>query len=342
MLRIGDVHIEHPFVQAALSGHSDLPMRRVARRFGAAYTVNEMALDTSVLHESSWRTRLLNVEADDHPVGGQLMGANPDAFGPAAALLSDAGYDVIDINFGCPVPKAMKRCRGGYLLSQPAEAMEIIRRVLEAVGARRPVTVKMRRGLDDTAASERSFFEIFDGAFDLGVSAITVHGRTVEQKYRGPSDWAFLKKVKRHAGDRVVLGSGDLFSAEDCVRMMRETGVDGVTIARGAIGNPWIFGQCLALIGGHPVRSAPTMAQMREVVAYHVGELVRYHEPKAANKIVGRLMNGYTRYHPRPKAAREAFSKLKSVEDMRAVFDDWYPPDSIDDTTCASRVEIRE
>ena len=185
--------------------------------------------------------RYLRVSDEEHPVGAQLMGAVPEDFGPAALRLVEAGFDVIDINFGCPVKKVLGRHRGGYLLGQVDTALEIVARVREAVPARIPVTVKMRRGLDDSPESREKFFQIFDGAFERGVAAITVHGRTVAQKYVGPSRWNFLREVKQHAGSRVVLGSGDLFTPAACIEMLRQTGVDGVTAARGAIGNPWIF-----------------------------------------------------------------------------------------------------
>ena len=136
MLTIGSLQLDVPFMQAALSGYSDLPMRRMARRFGAPYTLNEVVLDKLVVQKGKTRRRILHVEADDHPVGGQLMGANPDAFGPAAADLVAAGFDVIDINFACPVKKVLGRCRGGFLLSQPATALEIVRSVVRAVAGR--------------------------------------------------------------------------------------------------------------------------------------------------------------------------------------------------------------
>ena len=167
----------------------------------------------------------MQVSDEEHPVGAQLMGANPEDFGPAARQLVAAGFDVIDINFGCPVRKVLGRCRGGYLLGQAETALEIV--VASARGACRPrcpVTVKMRRGLDDSPESRDKFFEIFDGAFARGVAAITVHGRTVEQKYVGPSRWEFLREVKRHAGSRVVLGSGDLFTAAGLHRHARADG----------------------------------------------------------------------------------------------------------------------
>jgi tRNA-dihydrouridine synthase B len=183
----------------------------------------------------------LMISDEERPVGGQLMGAEPQQFAEGAVKLVEAGFDVIDINFGCPVKKVLGRCRGGYHLSQPLVALDIIRRTRERVPAHIPVTVKMRRGIDDSNESRDRFYEILDGAFALGVAAVTLHGRTVEQRYLGPSRWAFLREVKRHLGDRTLLGSGDLFTAQDCLQMMEQTGVDGVTIARGAIGNPWIF-----------------------------------------------------------------------------------------------------
>jgi tRNA-dihydrouridine synthase B len=173
-LRLGPLQIDFPVVQAALSGYSDLPMRVIARRLGAPYTLCEVMLDQLVLQGGRKTRRYLRIADEEHPVGGQLMGAIPEEFGPAAAELAAAGFDVIDINFGCPVKKVLGRCRGGYLLSQPATALEIVSRVREAVPQHIPVTVKMRRGLDDSQASRDNFFTIFDGAFARGVAAITV------------------------------------------------------------------------------------------------------------------------------------------------------------------------
>ena len=239
-LRLGSIELDFPVVQAALSGYSDWPMRVIAKRLGASYTLCEVMLDKFLneLKDRHRTRRFLWVSDDEHPVGGQLMGAVPEEFGPAAIKLVEAGFDVIDINFGCPVKKVLGRCRGGFLLSQPATALEIVSQVRDALPPHIPVTVKMRRALDDQPESRDKFFEIFDGAFARGAAAITVHGRTVAQRYNGPSNWDMLREIKQHAGNRVVLGSGDLFTAEACLSMIEYTGVDGVTAARGAIGNP--------------------------------------------------------------------------------------------------------
>src|SRR5436190_5377143 len=270
-LCIGQLHLDFPVVQAALSGYSDMPMRVIARRLGAPYTLCEVMLDQFVLQLKTRRKNrhYLDVADEEHPTGGQLMGADPKDFAPAALRLVESGFDVIDINFGCPVKKVLGRCRGGFHLSQPVVALEIVRRVRDAVPQPVPVTVKMRRGIDDSGESRERFFEIFEGAFALCVAAITVHGRTVKQRYDGPSRWEFLRELKDIAGNRVVLGSGDLFNAQACLDMIRYTGVDGVTVARGAIGNPWIFSQARALAAGKPLPDPPTLHEQRDVICEH-------------------------------------------------------------------------
>src|SRR5438874_10481614 len=272
-LRIGPLEIGFPVVQAALSGYSDWPMRLLGRRHGASYALCEVMLDQFLLTVKENRNRnrhFLHLSDDERPVGGQLMGAEPEQFAAGAQRLVQAGFDVIDINFGCPVKKVLGRCRGGFHLSQPEVALEIVRRTRDAVPAQTPVTVKMRRGIDDSAESRDKSFTILDGAFAAGVAAITVHGRTVMQRYIGPSRWEFLAEVKRHLGSgKTMLGSGDLFTPRDCLEMMRQTGVDGVTVARGAIGNPWIFSQAAALAAGEPLPPPPSLHEQREVVLEH-------------------------------------------------------------------------
>src|SRR6187401_1959064 len=173
---IGHLQLASPFVQAALSGYSDWPMRLLARRHGASYTLCEVLLDQFLVAMKPNRNRNkhhLFLSDDERPVAGQLMGSEPEQFAAGALRLVEAGFDVIDINFGCPVKKVLGRCRGGYHLSQPATALEIVRRVRDTVPEHIPVTLKMRRGIDDSAESRDRFFEILDGAFASGVAGIT-------------------------------------------------------------------------------------------------------------------------------------------------------------------------
>lgn len=326
MLTIGPLKIDMPVVQAALSGYSDLPMRRVARMHGAAYTINEVVLDKLVVTPGKKQRQITRVTDDDHPVGGQLMGAEPAMFAQAADLLVEAGYDIIDINFGCPVRKVLGRCRGGFLLSTPEMALEIVREVYAAVARRRPVTVKMRRGLDDSSESERNFFTILDGAFEIGIDAVTVHGRTVQQRYEGSSTWSFLARVKQHVGDRTVLGSGDLFRAEDCLRMMEATGVDGVTAARGCIGNPWLFRDCRALLAGQPLPPPPDVAEQGRTIQRHFDWSVEVHGEALAGRLMRKFGIKYSELHPMTTQVRDAFIGCRNIDEWRAVIVEWYDP----------------
>lgn len=324
-LAIGNVAIGFPVVQAALSGYSDGPMRIVARRLGAPYTVAEVLIDRFVLeHKERERTRhRLLVTDEEHPVGGQLMGSDPEQFGPAALRLVAAGFDVIDVNFGCPVKSAVGGCRGGYHLSQPETALEIVSRVRDAVPDYIPVTLKMRRGIDDSPESRDRFFKILDGAFDRGVAAVTVHGRTVEQKYVGPSNWDFLREVKRHVGGKTILGSGDVFTPAACLEMLAHTGVDGVSVARGAIGNPWIFTQAKALAEGLPLPE-PDVAEQRRVLEMQCELCLTVGD--AARVVSTMRMFGikFARMHPRHEAVRNAFAVARTLDEWRRVLDEWY------------------
>lgn len=324
-LRIGSVQFDLPVVQAALSGYSDLPMRLLARAHGAPYALNEVVLDQDVLRRGKLQRRILSVPREDHPVGGQLMGSRPETFGPAARALVDAGYDVVDLNFACPVGKVLGRCRGGYLLGHPDTALQIVDSVLQHVGGDVPVTIKLRRGFDDSAGAERAFFAILLGAYERGVAAATVHPRSVAQKYEGRSRWEFLTRVRGEVGDRTLLGSGDIYSAFDVVRMLAETGVDGVSVARGAIGNPFVFAQAQALLGGD-VAMAASLGQRRTALLRHWQLAVEFYggEPAALPSVRMHAIK-YAQYHPAPERARDAMVAVRRPEQLvpaiEAVFD---------------------
>lgn len=328
-LHIDNVTIGFPVVQAALSGYSDAAMRLMARRLGAPYALCEVMLDQFLLAlRQRKRTRhFCHLPDEDHPVGGQLMGAEADQFAAGAQRLVEAGFDVIDINFGCPVKKVLGRCRGGYHLGQPDGALEIVRQTRDVVPDHIPVTVKMRRGIDDSEHSRDQFFSILDGAFQSGVAAVTVHGRTVQQRYVGPSRWSFLAEVKQHVGDRTILGSGDLFSAQDCIDMLRQTGVDGVTVARGAIGNPWIFRQVRELAAGRPLPDPPTLHEQRAVIGEHYRRAEELYGPKRCALIMRKFGIKYAALHPVYEQVRSAYTKVRSRGDWDGVLQQWYADD---------------
>ena len=329
-LKIGNIDLDFPVVQAALSGYSDFPMRLIARRLGAPYTLCEVMLDQFLLQVKTRKKKnhhFLYTSEEERPVAGQLMGADPEQFGPAALRLVQAGFDVIDINFGCPVKKVLGRCRGGFHLSQPDVALEIVSRVREAVPDNIPVTVKLRRGIDDSAESHDHFYTIFDGIYQRGAAATTVHGRTVMQRYNGPSKWDFLRDLKRHAPDKIVLGSGDLFTARDCLNMIRYTGVDGVTVARGAIGNPWIFAEARHLAETGEMPAPPSLFAQRKVIREHFQLAEETYGAERCLIPMRKFGIKYAQLHPEFEQLRETFAKVKEVGAWQDVLERWYAED---------------
>jgi tRNA-dihydrouridine synthase len=195
--------------------------------------------------------------------------------------------------------------------------------VIGSVNGRRPVTLKMRRGIDESAESERHFFSILDGAFELGASGVTVHARTVKQRYIGASNWKFLAHVKRHAGSHTILGSGDLFTSADVLRMMNETGVDGVSVARGAIGNPFIFRECDALLKGCAI-SPPSVAEQREAIEFQLSETLKLHDAEHAGRVFRKFGISYADLHPMRNEVRQAFIDARSIHAIHEILDSWY------------------
>ena len=247
-VRIGPIQLAIPFCQAGLAGYSDRAMRVVARRRGCPYAVTEALLDTILLGGGMGLKRSIDINDEDHPVAGQLIGSEPHQMAAAARILHAAGYDVIDLNFACPVKKIKNKARGGHMLLDALRAVEVLKAVRDALPPAAVTTVSLRRGFDDSPESVDRFERIVQCAWEYGYAAARVHARTVQQKYAGKSRWAFLAELKRRYPQRTILGSGDVFTAEDAVRMKIETGVDIVWIARGAIGNPWIFRQAERLM----------------------------------------------------------------------------------------------
>ncbi len=324
-LHLGPVEITFPVVQAALAGYSDWPMRVIATRLGAPFTLSEALLARFVVQVSrrSRAARLVRPTGEGTLCGAQLMGGDDEELGAAARSLANSGFHTVDVNLACPVRKVLGRHRGGHLMGRPEMAISVVARVRDALPHEIPVTVKMRRGLDDSSESREWFYAILDGVLRAGAAAVTIHGRTVRQRYEGRSSWEFLREVKEHVGKTVVLGSGDLFTAADCLDMMRQTGVDGVAVARGAIGNPWIFRQILALASGLPCPE-PSLSEQREVMVEHYRLAEETHGPRRAGPIMRKFGIKYANQHPKADDVRLAFIRVRSAEDWGRVLNEWY------------------
>jgi nifR3 family TIM-barrel protein len=235
MLTIGTLRLDNPFILAPLAGYSDLAFRLQCREFGAGLCFSEMISCHGLHYRQQNTLDLLRTVAAERPVAMQLFGSEPEIMGEAAAILSDYPIDCIDINMGCPAKKVIKKGAGCYLMKLPALAAKIIRAVVQDSSL--PVTVKFRSGWDHKAIIACDFAKM---AEDNGAAAITVHARTWSDGFSGTADWRIISQVKQ-AVSIPVIGNGDVQSHADGLRMLAETGCDGVMIGRGALGAPWIF-----------------------------------------------------------------------------------------------------
>ncbi|MCJ7545095.1 MAG: tRNA-dihydrouridine synthase family protein [Phycisphaerae bacterium] len=315
--------IEFPVVLAPLAGYSDLAYRLLCRRHGAAYCSTEMMLDKLLLVDGRLRRRLVQLDDRDHPLAGQLIGGAPETMAAAARIVCQMGFDVVDVNFACPARKALARQRGGYLMSRPEQAVAILRAVLAAGAgpAPKPVTVKLRqkfRNADDDSA----FWRIAEAALEAGAAAVCIHARSVEMKYTGRADWAFIAEVKRRFPQATIIGSGDVLHPADALEMLERTGVDAVAAARGVLGNPWFFRQVADLAAGREPYQ-PRLDEQRELLAWHFDHARRTHGPRAA-KIMRKFGIKYARMHPAPTKVRAAFVNVSCSDHWQAVLEEFY------------------
>ena len=300
-------------------------MRVVARRRGCAYAVSEAMLDTRLVEGGQNVRRALAVDDEDRPVAGQIIGSEPATMARAAQIVHAAGYDVVDLNFACPVKK-VRQARGGHMLADVGRGVAVLKAVREALPPQAITTVSLRRGYDDSAESVERFDQIVEAAWSHGYAAIRVHGRTVDQKYAGRSRGDSIARVKARWPDKTILGSGDVFTAEDAVRMLRDTGVDIVWIARGAIGNPWIFDQAARLLAGETVRP-PGVHEQRQALKEHFEISMQIHGESTALRRVRKMGIHASRFHPQAAAVKAAFVASDGWPDWERVLQRHYERD---------------
>lgn len=299
MLRLGSISLDVPFFQAPLSGYSDYAMRTIARRFGCPLTFAGVMLAKSVANPKVLAKEMFRPGEDEHPVGAQILGSESREMVKAARGLVSAGYDVIDLNFACPAPKVLRRGRGGALLNEPEKAVEIIKAVRGEITC--PLMIKLRVGSDTSNESKEKFWHIIAGAADAGVDAVTIHGRIVQNNYRGKADWKIVNEVKRRFGSMTVIGSGDLLSTDKVLGALAGSSIDGAVIARGAIGNPWIFRELRAHFNGHFKYEPPGIDELREVILQHFELVSRLYPNKKAVRYFRKFLTGYCKPHPQRK-----------------------------------------
>lgn len=321
-LKLGSLTLDVPFFQASLSGYSDYAMRMLARRFGCPFTIADMMLAKSAANPRVLRKAIFRPGSDEHPIGAQILGRKPATMATAARDLVAAGYDVIDLNFACPAPKVLRRGRGGALLNNPDTVIDILKAVRDAVAV--PVLMKLRIGVDHKPQSLDNFWRIVKGSVEHGVDALVIHGRTVSERYRGKADWELPAAVKSRFPGATIVGSGDIFDPVTTVDLIKRAGLDGFIVARGAIGNPWIFRDLRCLWENRPLPAPPDMDEQRLVILEHFERILQDHPEKKAVAIFRKFAVGYVCRHPRRKPVLISFMKARTRADVENAINTWY------------------
>lgn len=311
-LKIGNVVLDNAYVLGPMAGVTDLPFRLLCRRQGAGLLGMEMVSAKGILYNNKNTESLLAIHPEEPPVSLQLFGSDPKIVSEMAKRIEERPFSILDINMGCPMPKIVKNGEGSALMNQPKLVYELVKATVDAI--KKPVTVKIRKGFDEEHVNA---VEIAKIAEEAGAAAIAVHGRTREQYYSGKADWDIIRQVKE-AVSVPVIGNGDVTSGERAVAMMEQTGCDGVMIARGAQGNPWIFSELTAYekIGEIPPR--PSLEEIKEMMMEHAGLQVEFKGEFQGIRELRKHIAWYTKGLPGSAKLRNEANKVETLEELKA------------------------
>ncbi|RJQ28862.1 MAG: tRNA dihydrouridine synthase DusB [Peptococcaceae bacterium] len=309
-MRIGRVKLKNPVIAAPMAGITNRTYRVLAREAGCGLVCTEMVSDQAILYSNPRTFRMLNMAGEARPVSVQLFGSNPATMARAAIIVEELGADIIDINMGCPTPKIVKNGEGAALMKDPVLAAEIVAAVVSRVEA--PVTVKMRKGWDDASVNAVKLAQLVERA---GASAVTVHGRTRMQLYSGRADWSIIGAVKKAVAIPVI-GNGDIFGPQDALRMIRETGCDGVMIGRAALGNPWLFTQTAHYLATAELLPAPDPVTKAAMALRHLDLLVEEKGEEAAVREMRKHAAWYLKGLREAARMRDVINRVRSRVEM--------------------------
>lgn len=310
-LRIGNVTFDNNLILAPMAGVTDLPFRFLCREQGCGLSVTEMVSAKAILYKNKNTNELLSVSDQEGPVSVQLFGSDPDIMANMAAAIESRPFALIDVNMGCPVPKIVNNGEGSALMKDIKLAEKILTAMVKAV--KKPVTVKFRKGFTEEDCNAVEFARMAESS---GVAAIAVHGRTREQYYSGTADWDIIRQVKE-AVSIPVIGNGDVFEPEDARALIDQTGCDGVMIARGAKGNPWIFSRTLHYLETGELLQPPTPAEISEMILRHGTMQAEHKGETVAMREMRKHMAWYTSGLPHSAKLRNDINQVETMEELR-------------------------
>ena len=311
--QLGQLSLPSNIFCAPLAGCSDLPFRRMTSKYRPGLVYCEMVKMEALIRHDISTFRLLDYEGSMHPIGAQLCGSNPKIAGQCAKMLEGLGFDVIDLNCGCPVDKVTKDGSGSGLLKTPERIGEILANMVAAVKV--PVTVKIRAGWDSQSINAVEIVKIAEQA---GAKAICIHGRTRAQGYKGPADWDHIRACKETAREILVIGNGDLMTPLSVEKMFAYTGCDAVLIARGTMGQPWIIEDIYRHFqGDEPLLRRPT--EIRDVLLEHLEHIYAYQTERRAVLDLRRVGCWFLKNGKNTRHLRESVNRSKSVDEIRGL-----------------------
>jgi tRNA-dihydrouridine synthase B len=319
-IHIGPIRLDSPVILAPMSGVTDMPFRRLVKRWGAGLVVSEMIASKAMVRAARKTLRMSSACPEEHPMAVQLAGCEPDVMAEAARLNEDRGAQIIDINMGCPVKKVVNGDAGSALMRDELLAGRILESTVRAVNV--PVTLKMRTGWDENSRNAPRLARIAEAS---GIRAVYVHGRTRCQFYGGRADWKFIGEVKRAVSIPVV-GNGDVDTVEGAARLLADSGADGVMIGRGAYGRPWFLDQVRRFIAtGERACDPPLVVQLKTVLA-HFDDMLGHYGVDAGVRIARKHVAWYSKGLPGSAEFRAEVNRLAEPAAVRARIRAFYEP----------------